>query len=317
MIQRLIDFYNRYNYDCDKTLSKIWSDMVIENQGRLTSALMFGSVSDVQAIFDNPNGVLHGLDDPVMQYWGKEITTEFFPLLAQRIGVLPVPNRVQPSPNENWKAVDGVELRERIEKVVGPIRVANGFLSVCTDNGIPYMHFLKLGQWFTIQSLMGNAPLRMLEIGAGCGGLAQVAFQNGVTDYTIIDIPSVAILSAYYMAKVYGEDKVWLSGEPPNESAVGRWFPHNAYEGAMQKYDLVANCNSLPEMSVENQDGYLRFIYECIGENGLFYSHNHESNLCDQRRVRDAINSHGGFKCIYRAPNMIRDGYLEEFYRRK
>ncbi len=317
MTKRLIDFYQKHSPGSENTLSSIWSGIVQVHHAGLRSALQASDSSALQALLDGHGGMLHGLEMSQIYVWGSDGASHLLNRLARRVGILPVQNPEQPSPSVNWNSNDLAWLKSELEKVLGPLGVPNGFVFPCTDTGVPIMHFFKLGQWFTVQSLMNPAPVRVLEIGAGTGGLALVAYNNGVRNYTIIDIPSVAVLSAYYLSKVYGEDKVWLLGENPNENAVGRWFPHNAYEGAKGEYDLIVNCNSFPEMTIENQDGYMRFIEECLSPNGLFFSVNHESDLASQSRVSAAVQRNGSLKIMYRAPSMMRDGYLEEFYRRK
>jgi SAM-dependent methyltransferase len=282
---------------------------------RLIDALTAGDVVALRMFFDDTGDTLYGLDSKIMQYWGKTITTDYFAGLARRIGVVPVRHPLNPSPDENWNPKDGVELKKKIEDVVGPIIVPNGFNGTDTTNGIPYSYFSRVAEWYTIQCLIDPRPKRVLEIGAGTGGLALEAFRNGVRDYTIIDIPSVAVMSAYFASLALGEDNIWLAGEPPNPNAIGKWFSCYDYDAAVRKYDLIMNVNSFPEMSIENQDGYMKFIHECLAGGGMFYSCNHESNSVGQNIVRLAINRHGGFKTIYRAPFMMRDGYMEEIYK--
>jgi SAM-dependent methyltransferase len=322
MIQRLIDFYKRSS----KTggVSDVWNGILRDYVGHLIDALERGDGSAIRDIFNDSQKAgkaMHGLDTPIMEYWGREITSGYFPALVRRIGVVPVQHPLNPSPDENWNPKNGVELKRKVEEALGPIRIPDGFLVKDNSRGIPYTYFEKLAQWFTISSLINPPPKRILEIGAGTGGLALAAYNNGVRNYTIIDIPAIAVQAAYYLSKAIGEDKVWLDGEPPNPNAVCRWFSCFAYDGARSEYDLIGNVNSFPEMTIENQDGYLRFIHECLSGNSVFYSCNHESNMplagTVQSSVRSAINRHGGFRAIYRAPFMIRDGYMEEFYKRK
>jgi len=321
MIQRLINFYKRSSATAGE-ISEMWAG-ILQYFGRtLNDALERGDICAVQAIFDSPPSTitsLHGLDTPIPEYFGKTITTDYFPRLARRIGVVPIQHPLNPSPDENWNPKDGLELKRQIEEVLGPIRVPDGFLLKDNSKCIPYTYLSKLAQWFTVSSLINPPPKRILEIGAGTGGFALAAFSHGVRDYTIIDIPTTAVLSAYFLAKALGEGIMWLDGEPPNPSAVFRWYSCFDYEPAKSQYDLMVNVNSLPEMTLANQDGYIRFIHECLSEHGMFYSCNHESNQplggTTQSSVRSAINRHGGFRLVYRAPFMMRDGYVEEFYR--
>ena len=317
-IERLIEFYHRSKPE-DARISSIWSGIVGSYQSELVQALNERNAAKVQAIFDDPKKTtetIYGLDTVVVQEWGRDITTAYFPFLAWRVGALPARHPIQPSPDENWNFHDGIELKKKIENVIGPIQVPNGFLRANNETGIPYSYFSKLAEWHTISSLMNPPPKCILEIGAGTGGLALAAFNNGVRDYTIIDIPSTAVISAYYVSKACGDDSIWMDGEAPNPTAFCRWFACNNYVGAESKYDLIANVNSFPEMTIENQDDYIKFISRCLSVNGMFYSCNHESNMNGQSSVRSAVNRIGGFKTVYRAPFMMRDGYVEEFYRK-
>ena len=323
MIQRLINFYKR-SVSISGKVSDVWNGILQSLTKPLIDALMREDGAAIQDIFDDPQKatqIMHGLDATIMYYWGKEITTGDFPNLARRIGVIPTQHPWNPSPDENWNPKDGIELKKKVEEVLGPIRVPNGFLVKDSSLGIPYTYFSKLSQWFTVSSLIKPAPKRVLEIGAGCGGFALAAFNNGVRDYTIIDIPAIAVQSAYYLSKAFGEDRIWLDGEPPNSTAICRWFSCHAYGGAKSEYDLIANINSFPEMDIEQRDEYMRFIHECLSSNGMFYSCNHESNMVLAGTIQDSVISsvkrHGGFKMIYRAPSMIRVGYMEEIFQRK
>ncbi|WP_265318506.1 hypothetical protein, partial [Pseudomonas aeruginosa] len=135
-------------------------------------------------MLDDPKEVLTGLDMSELYRWDNPILSALFILLARRIGVLDQPNPNDPSTVDRCHAPNGVDLKNQIESVIGSIRVPNGFRCPCTDHGVPTIHFLKVGQWFTIKSLMDPGPKRVLEIGAGTGGLGLVAFNNGVQDYT-------------------------------------------------------------------------------------------------------------------------------------
>jgi hypothetical protein len=54
---------------------------------------------------------------------------------------------------------------------------------------------------------------RLLEIGGGLGRTAYYAWQFGLRDYTLIDIPITAVAQANFLGRVLGERAIQLYGE--------------------------------------------------------------------------------------------------------
>ena len=100
-----------------------------------------------------------------------------------------------------------------------------------------------------IKQLMGhigtpNHPLRVLEIGAGFGGMANLLIKRGVVfSYTIIDLPDNLAQSAYFLTfenpdfhAHYCETKEYLEKNHLN------FFTPNEIKKLMQsQYDLIIN----------------------------------------------------------------------------
>ena len=78
------------------------------------------------------------------------------------------------------------------------------------------------------------------------------------------------------------------------------------------KYDLIFNCDSLPEMPIHVQDRYIDLILDRLEPLGVFLSINHESDRDGQRRVRDAVKAK--LKLQSRHPFAMMPGYVEEIY---
>lgn len=314
IIERLIEFYQRSNGP-DETVTEIWRGIVEKFHAPLLSALRAGNASEVQTVLNTPSLILHGVECPEIYAWDDKRSIESLNRLAQRVGVMPIANPEQPSSGRNWFSEDVQAMKAAVEKVIGSLDVPSGFIYPGVS-GVHSTHFSKFGEWFTITRFLGRGPDRMLEIGAGVGNLAMIAFRGGVESYTVIDLPTVAMMSAYYVSSVCGPHNIHLWGEPENASAFGRWVPSSHYQDAKGQYDVIVNSNSFPEMEASAQDLYLKFICERLGS-GVFYSNNHESDMSGQQRVFDAVQRNGQLELVYRAPFMVRPGYIEEIYRLK
>ncbi len=88
---------------------------------------------------------------------------------------------------------------------------------------------------------------RILEIGAGSGRTAYYAWQLGIRDYTIIDLPITCAASANFLARTLGPDQVGLYGE--DRDADIEIVPAGSLQELSGRFDLVLNADSLTEMS--------------------------------------------------------------------
>jgi hypothetical protein len=180
-----------------------------------------------------------------------------------------------------------------------------GEVGVTTARGIASFRALQaIYQAHRIISL-GGPNGRVLEIGAGLGRTAFYAWSFGIRDYSIVDLPMSGVAQGYFLGRTLGPDAVCLFGE--NRPGV-RILPPSAFLEATDRYDIVANVDSLTEIGVEFVRAYCSAIRKRAG---VFLSINHETNPFTVREVCGEL----GMLPSSRAPYWMRSGYVEEIYR--
>jgi putative sugar O-methyltransferase len=125
--------------------------------------------------------------------------------------------------------------------------------------------------------LPAGRRLRVLEIGAGYGGMADLLIKRGVVEsYTIVDLPENLALAAFFLTLENPEfssnvcpDKIGAEG-----SSLNFLLPNEIEKISDQKYDLVINCDSLGEMPASVARAYVDFISRHLSNDGIFYSKN-------------------------------------------
>jgi hypothetical protein len=172
--------------------------------------------------------------------------------------------------------------------------------------------------WRVDQVLDSTSGSEVCEIGGGYGGSAYFSFLRSPKRYTIIDLPVVNALQAYFLSKTCGPDNVRMFGEP-KEGQTLNVLPY--WEMANLKarsVDLVLNQESLPEIERAKAEEYIAEIERTT--RGLFLSINHESAArvghegFEHGLVSDLVAKNGGFHRNYRFPTWIRRGHVEELY---
>jgi hypothetical protein len=226
--------------------------------------------------------------------------------VAIAVGALRCPyteaNQQMPSPEVE-------ELLIGIDRVIGvavdfpnPFRMAFGLATVrgiVTDRAIQAIY----QAWRLKQLSMVLRGTKVLEIGAGLGRNAYYARRLGLTDYTLVDIPSTQIAQGYYLESVCGAGCVSLHGELDNGSI--RLLSPGWLAETRESFDIVLNVDSLVEMDPDVARGYVTFARDRAG---AFLSVNHEFN---PTRVGDLLRQ-AGMTPISRSPYWPRSGYVEE-----
>lgn len=317
MIQRLIDFYQRTHAGSESMTSAIWLG-VLKLYEPFCTALRNGDHKGVEVFLETagPANKLYGLECGKLYTFSDSMCFPYVQKLANLAGVLNYFQPNQQSPSNHWKIKDVNATIKAIEAELGfELRVPSCF--GFTGDGIPLRFIMyHCGAALALRRLLcGQAPRHVLEIGAGCGNFGYIASRCGSQSYTVIDLPHIAVISAWFMSKVVGADKVWLNGEPESESAFARFYSCTDFSPVRsQGFDLILNCDSLPEMTVPVQDDYINLIRTTLVHCGHFLSVNHEGDQAGQMSVLSAVKRNGRLKLLSRTPFPMMDGYVQEIY---
>ena len=176
-----------------------------------------------------------------------------------------------------------------------------------TTRGVAsYRAVQALYQVWRIMQLAGGRHRSVVEIGAGLGRNAYYARRAGIDRYTIVDIPMTAAAQAYFLARTLGEDAVQVYGE--DSDAPVRILPPEDFLRSAERYDLIVNIDSLPEMDAAVSQRYFDHI---ALRTPTFLSINHEILPVTVRSLYTKL----GTCRAERQPYWLRRGYVEEVVR--
>ena len=234
---------------------------------------------------------------------------------AEAIGAVRLdnPEQYHAGPAIPW---DADTIIQNIERKLGqkisfpnPYPDEHGVLS--SKGVISYRVSQALYQSYRIKELLKNVKSpRVLEIGAGLGRTAYYTRELGIEDYTIIDIPFTLNSSGYFLSRTLGEDKVQFYGEKfPNSQQRIKFFPPEEFFNGDNKYDLIINADSLPEMDPNITKAYWNKIQKSTS---IFLSINHESHSLS---LSELINQSDQVVNSERMPYWMRRGYVDEVVR--
>lgn len=122
-----------------------------------------------------------------------------------------------------------------------------------------------------------SKPLRVLEIGAGYGGMANLLIKRGiVSSYTIIDLPDNLAQSAYFLTceNPGFQTHYCEASDQQTENHLNFFTPNEIGKLENSSYDLIINCDSLGEMPAGVARNYVAFISNKLSSTGTFYSKN-------------------------------------------
>jgi len=151
------------------------------------------------------------------------------------------------------------------------------------------VYWERLGLLFRAGVLDRNASSslksgsRILEIGAGYGGLAYY-IQRAVPGvrYTVLDIPESLVYSAVYLSVL-------------NPDAGTRFLPNYEFPKLVQdneQFDLVINTLSMTEMSEQQVRAYCEGIKTLIGSSGVFFEQNQDGRTVGLLNARDIVRDY-------------------------
>lgn len=162
--------------------------------------------------------------------------------------------------------------------------------------------------------LRGVKQPSVCEIGGGIGAVAYYCSLLKIHDYTIIDLPPIGLMQAYWLLRTRPGAPVILCGEPDSGGPAIRLLPP-VYFGK-RGFGLIYNQDSFPEMHRSHSMSYLETATQIAP---ALLSINQESE-CPQSAtswqpvVSDLVTAVGGYRRAYRFPYWLRQGYVEELY---
>jgi hypothetical protein len=245
--------------------------------------------------------------------------------LAEYLGILDLDS---PEQGTRWTQnlhSDPPALISRISEKVGiPVvytPVMNWSFGIKTKDGVfSGRDIAALYAALRLKSVAENFQIRsprICEIGGGLGGTALYAHRLGLDTYTIIDLPVIGVLQAYFLLRALPNVTIQLYGEPLNSHPAIRLLPTYAIADPQSEYDILFNQDSMPEMHSEYSLGYLRQARKHVRR--AFLSINQEARGPQyaanvQTVVRDLVQQVGGYRPVYRFRHWLRAGYAEELY---
>ncbi|WP_448952756.1 putative sugar O-methyltransferase [Labrys neptuniae] len=337
IIPRIIAAY-KVNIGENSEPSHIWKDIFDNHLLPLHKALVGSDQSAIENILRRPGDsiLFYGIEGSVNGQFSAHLKKRpDSPLLrelwiaphdhlirfAEIIGALPYENPERRGSRKSKKLTKYGQLStdaivDFIESKLGfELQFPNPYpdeLGVKTKRGIASFRAVHaIHQAWLIKNLVKDvANPRVLEIGGGLGRTAYYARQMGIQDYTIIDLPTTAVSHGYFLMRTLGEKNVTLHGEGnggPSDK-VKLFRPETFLEGS-QRYDLIINVDSLPEMGQEVASSYWRKIRQSAP---AFLSINQEA---DGLRVQDLAEADPvPVKFAIRNSSGMRKGYVEEIF---
>ncbi len=120
---------------------------------------------------------------------------------------------------------------------------------------------------------------RILEIGAGYGGVAEVLMRRlNPAIYVVCDLPHNLFLSSFYLAANYPEHKLYFVNDRAPEHIDTNslvFVTPRGLECIQEHFTLVVNTFSFQEMPLAEIKRYFNYIRNHLAEEGVFYFFNH------------------------------------------
>ena len=242
-----------------------------------------------------------------------------FIALSEALGVLPYEN---PEQNKGY----GVNIYENpstvAEKIEDKLGISVGRPRVFGFHGLQFGDRVieertadHLWASWRIQQIAGTNK-NICEIGGGFGGNCHYSYQMGCQSYTIIDLPIINVVQGYFLMKCFGEEVILLFGESISDKPI-KVMPYWHFLREDNQFDICFNQDSLPEMPFERALEYLNRIPEVTRSH--FYSINQEACApagqgLTQLNIPEIMAKNSKYNLLFRYPNWIRKGYVEELY---
>jgi len=151
-----------------------------------------------------------------------------------------------------------------------------------------------LGVFEKLTEISKSRPVKILEIGAGYGALAQ--FIKSIipqAKYTIVDIPESLIYSSLYLNLCYPASNhafANLDNEESIKSADFIYVSNISADTITDSFDLVINTLSMSEMKGEIINYYVDLIKNCwIKNDGIFFEQNQNNKSLGWQNAEEVI----------------------------
>ena len=176
-----------------------------------------------------------------------------------------------------------------------------------TNRHLHYLWVLK-----RIMELCPDKNSSIIEIGPGFGILGYYLDRVGYFDYTVIDLARTNACQTYFLFKNLPDRNIILSGDVENpfdlqyKDSIKILHSTDFKEIPKDRFTIMVNLDGLTEFGIEEATKYVQ--HDC---SPMLLSINHEVN---EFRVWDIAQPYR--KLEYRYPFWLRDGYVEELYKR-
>jgi hypothetical protein len=324
-VQRLLTAYRASEPESYYAEESMWQQFFGSRLGKLHEIFMRGSIPEARRELANPgtNQLFYGFDNIFFDFtqqmrWESHQQREFAQIclselltLAEAFGVLRCEN---PEAGE-WRnsRLTSDAVIDRLDTAFGVgIEFPNPYpleYGVATRRGVAsYRSVHALYQALRARQLLQKLEVPcVLEVGAGLGRGAFYALRFSPMRYDIVDLPFTMLSQGYFLMSTLGAEKVRLAGEPylTTPGCVNLLLPDEFLNGE-QRYDLVINVDSFPEINRRNAQQYWNKIENCSNS---FFSINHEFN---ELTVKELYKDSPRIQSVTRHPSWMRRGYVEE-----
>jgi putative sugar O-methyltransferase len=174
---------------------------------------------------------------------------------------------------------------------------------------------------------LASSKKRVAELGAGYGRLAHVFLSDEHTQYFVFDIPPALYVSQWYLGAVHPDKKIFRFRhfekiEDVIDELVAcdmAFFTPNQIELFPEGFfDIFISISTLPEMTREQIDNYLRQAERVTGRYIYLKQWLNWENALDGHRVSpDTIKLSGSWARVFDRTDAIQAAFFERLWRRK
>lgn len=243
-------------------------------------------------------------------------------LLAQSLGVAPVFNPEQGDWRFQAGSIDSIleEIQKKVGFDISAPKFYGGVFGFKSRFGIHTDRTLM--SIFIVHEIKKYFSTRtpVYEIGGGSGILAYYMYKAGFKNLTIIDLPEVTLCQGYFLRRNLPDARLITNKDfsPKSLKNCIELYTTEYYFEAKNKWKLVVNVDSLPEMPKIIAEKYISKAYDM---GASLFSINQEASArteCgEQNNVNHICSSYSNYQSVLRAPFWMRKGYVLEIFKKK